>query len=121
MKALPPNFELLPVTPADAPDLVSVYFAAFQSAHSLHAWPRIPTIRKWWEDMLARECEDEHSHMLKIVDSSNVDPADVGATANGDTSTGNVLPRIVAFGKMGPSAPQCEDRHKLTGMAGRER
>ncbi|KAL9086093.1 MAG: hypothetical protein Q9165_007305 [Trypethelium subeluteriae] len=107
MKELPSNFALLPVEPSDAPELVDVYFAAFQNAHSLFAWPRIPNIRKWWEDMLAHECQDSHSHMLKIVELSSTKP-NVTAGTSAANNTDNDGSKIVAFGKWNHPRPTIE-------------
>ncbi|KAI9654818.1 MAG: hypothetical protein M1821_005812 [Bathelium mastoideum] len=107
MSKLAPNLTLLPVSPEDAPELVAVYFAAFQNAHSLVGWPRTPTVRKWWEDMLAQECQDAHSHMLKIVDSAPAQ-SNTNNDAISRVSTNNLSPKIVAFGKWNRPRPEVE-------------
>ena len=108
MAALPRNFALLPVSPEDAPELVRVYFAAFQNPHSLSAWPRIPTVRKWWEDMLARECQDAHAHMFKIVKTPDVQPGIADAANVDTTSTESSATEIVAFVKWDHPRPEVE-------------
>ncbi|KAL9063533.1 MAG: hypothetical protein Q9157_008197, partial [Trypethelium eluteriae] len=112
MKELPSNFALLPVEPSDAPELVEVYFAAFQNAHSLFAWPRVPNIRKWWEDMLANECQDPHSHMLKIVELISTD-SDVTAGTDAANNTDSHGSKVVAFGKWNHPRPTVEIDRKL--------
>ena len=107
MTALPPNLTLLPVTRNDAPELVNVYFDAFQNAHSLVGWPRVPTVRKWWEDMLARECQEENAHMLKIVDHPN-GPADTVNSIGNATRMNSNGQKIVAFVKWVNPRPDVE-------------
>ncbi|RMZ01596.1 hypothetical protein D0862_06313 [Hortaea werneckii] len=37
--------------------------------HSLACWPRVPSVRQWWEDMFTREMASETgSHWFKSVD-----------------------------------------------------
>jgi hypothetical protein len=59
---------LLPAVLEDIPTLVSIYFASFQNPHSLRAFPRTPSVRKWWEDMLSEEIGDPNACFLKIVE-----------------------------------------------------
>ncbi|KAK5166502.1 uncharacterized protein LTR77_008045 [Saxophila tyrrhenica] len=61
-------FRLLPLLPQDVPHCVSIYFAAFQNAHSLACWPRdVPAVREWWERMLYDELEEPGAWWLKVV------------------------------------------------------
>lgn len=60
-------FDLTPLEEEDATRCVSIYFAAFQNPHSLACWPRTPSVRAWWEDMIRTELEDAGSHWLKAV------------------------------------------------------
>lgn len=66
-------FEILPIDPKDAPRLITIYFAAFQNAHSLACWPRIPSVRQWWEDMVLDELKDPNAVFLKVVDTDSTD------------------------------------------------
>ncbi|ORX37836.1 acyl-CoA N-acyltransferase [Kockovaella imperatae] len=61
-------FKLLPLTEEDAPECVSVYFAAFQNPHSLACWPRVPAIRSFWEKMILDELHEPRAHWAKAVD-----------------------------------------------------
>jgi hypothetical protein len=56
-------------TQADVLDIVSVYFTSFQNAFALSAFPDVPSVRKWWTDMLESEFKDENAVFLKVVDS----------------------------------------------------
>ncbi|KAI6860843.1 hypothetical protein KC338_g6799 [Hortaea werneckii] len=61
--------QLHPLQPSDIPSCVEIYFLAFQNPHSLACWPRVPSVRKWWEDMFTREMASEPgSHWFKTVD-----------------------------------------------------
>ncbi|KAK6440041.1 hypothetical protein LTR95_003740 [Oleoguttula sp. CCFEE 5521] len=66
-----PVFELLPLTAADAPRCVDIYFAAFQNPHSLACWPRVPSIRAFWEQMILDELAELGAHWLKAVRAGN--------------------------------------------------
>ncbi|KAI6793500.1 hypothetical protein KC367_g7363 [Hortaea werneckii] len=60
---------LQPLEPSDIPACVEIYFRAFQNPHSLACWPRVPSVRQWWEDMFVREMASEAgSHWFKAVD-----------------------------------------------------
>lgn len=61
------DFILLPLQPADIANCVNIYFAAFQNAHSLGCWPRIPSVRAWWENMITDELYEPGAHWLKAV------------------------------------------------------
>ncbi|EMC93963.1 hypothetical protein BAUCODRAFT_158604, partial [Baudoinia panamericana UAMH 10762] len=60
-------FELQPLESSDAERCVTIYFAAFQNPHSLAVWPRIATVRAWWEQMIRDELNEEGSHWRKAV------------------------------------------------------
>lgn len=60
-------FTLHPLTRADIPACVTIYFAAFQNPHSLGCWPRTPAVRAWWEAMMADELDEPGAHWLKAV------------------------------------------------------
>ncbi|KAK6435354.1 hypothetical protein LTR95_008455 [Oleoguttula sp. CCFEE 5521] len=62
-----PTFKLLPLTAEDAPRCVDIYFAAFQNPHSLACWPRVPSIRTFWEHMILDELAEPGAHWLKAV------------------------------------------------------
>lgn len=66
----PPPFTLLPLAPTDAPACATIYFASFQNAHSLACWPRTPSIRAFWENMITTELQEPNAHFLKAVDPS---------------------------------------------------
>ena len=53
----------------DAERCVTIYFAAFQNPHSLACWPRIPSVRAWWEKMIHDELDESGAHWLKAVSS----------------------------------------------------
>jgi len=61
------KFTLVTLQPSDVPVCVSIYFASFQNAHSLACWPRIPSVRKWWENMFLDELSEPFSHWRKAV------------------------------------------------------
>ena len=63
-------FELQPLKKEDAPRCASIYFDAFQNPHSLGCWPRTPSIRQFWENMICDELEESGSHWLKAVSTS---------------------------------------------------
>lgn len=52
---------------ADIPQCVTIYFAAFQNAHSLGCWPRTAAVRRWWEASISSELHDPGAHWLKAV------------------------------------------------------
>jgi len=60
-------FDLQPLQLEDASRCTSIYFAAFQNPHSLACWPRIPSIRAFWEKMIRDELHEPHAHWLKAV------------------------------------------------------
>ncbi|KAI5365208.1 Putative GNAT domain, acyl-CoA N-acyltransferase [Septoria linicola] len=60
-------FTLLPLQELDVPQCVTIYFAAFQNAHSLGCWPRTPDIRAWWENMIKDELHEPGAQWLKAV------------------------------------------------------
>lgn len=60
-------FTLEPLTRADVPGCITIYFSAFQNPHSLGCWPRTPRIRTWWEDMIYSELDEPGAHWLKAV------------------------------------------------------
>lgn len=61
-------FTLLPLTRADIPACITIYFSAFQNPHSLGCWPRTLSIRAWWENMIHDELDEPGAHWLKAVD-----------------------------------------------------
>lgn len=61
-------FQLLPLTPEDASRCATIYFASFQNPHSLACWPRVPSVRAFWENMVIYELKDPQSHFYKAVD-----------------------------------------------------
>jgi hypothetical protein len=63
-------FILEPLLAEDIPRFVELYFAAFQNAHSFGCFPRVPTVEKWWLDMIVDEFKDPNSHFHKAVDST---------------------------------------------------
>jgi hypothetical protein len=67
------SFTLHSLQPSDVPNAVSIYFAAFQNAHSLGCWPRTANIRAWWENMIRTELDEDGAHWLKAVDPSTGD------------------------------------------------
>jgi hypothetical protein len=67
LSTTPMAFELQPLTTSDAARCVEIYFAAFQNAHSIATWPRIPTVRQWWENMIRDELTEDGAHWLKAV------------------------------------------------------
>ncbi|RMX77828.1 hypothetical protein D0869_09574 [Hortaea werneckii] len=61
--------QLQPLQPSDIPSCIQIYFHSFQNPHSLACWPRIPSVRQWWEDIFSREMASEPgSHWFKTVD-----------------------------------------------------
>lgn len=60
-------FHLHPLSEEDIPHCVSIYFDAFQNAHSLACWPRVPPVRAFWEKMLRDELTEAGSHWLKAI------------------------------------------------------
>lgn len=63
-------FTLQPLTRTDVPHCITIYFAAFQNAHSLGCWPRTPNIRTWWENMIYDELDEPGAQSLKAVTGS---------------------------------------------------
>lgn len=61
------EFELQPLQRNDIERCVDIYFAAFQNPHSLACWPRIPSVRSFWENMIQNELSETGSHWLKTV------------------------------------------------------
>ncbi len=61
------SFDLQPLTAADVPNCVTIYFNAFQNPHSLACWPRVASVRIWWEKMIYDELDEPGSHWLKAV------------------------------------------------------
>jgi hypothetical protein len=51
----------------DIPACVQIYFDSFQNSHSLACWPRVHTIRAFWEAMFLDEMDDPKSHFIKAV------------------------------------------------------
>lgn len=64
---LPMAFALLPLQESDIPRCVTIYFAAFQNPHSLGCWPRTPSVRAWWEDLINDELHAPGARWLKAV------------------------------------------------------
>ena len=61
---------LEPLKVEDAERCVTIYFAAFQNAHSLACWPRdVPAVRQWWENMIRDELTEPGSRWFKVVSS----------------------------------------------------
>jgi hypothetical protein len=86
------TLRLLTAVPEDVPELVQIYFGAFQNPHSLQAFPRIRSVREWWEDMLSTEIQDEGACFWKIVE----DELDEG---EGKEGKGEGKGKIVAYAK----------------------
>lgn len=63
-------FEIQPLAESDISRCVDIYFAAFQNAHSLACWPRVPSIRAFWVNMIHDELHEAGSHWLKAVSKS---------------------------------------------------
>ena len=62
------SLALLPASQSDIPQIVSIYFAAFQNRLSLNRFPRTPAVRTWWEKNLHDGLtSDAHFRLLKIV------------------------------------------------------
>lgn len=84
------SLRLEPLQADDVPRCVEIYFAAFQNAHSLACWPRgIPTVRKFWEDMLYDEMKDPDAVFLKVV----------AAEDNQDIASSQGAEEVMAFAK----------------------
>lgn len=66
------SFQLHPLEKNDIPHCVTIYFAAFQNAHSLGCWPRTPSVRSWWEASILDELHDSGAHWLKVVAANGV-------------------------------------------------
>ncbi|OQO15241.1 hypothetical protein B0A48_00624 [Cryoendolithus antarcticus] len=98
-----PAFKLLPLTAEDAHRCVDIYFAAFQNPHSLACWPRVPSIRAFWEHMILDELAEPGAHWLKAVVTSP------GASTN-DVPDLNTAQRIAGFCKwVAPKPGQVPD------------
>lgn len=65
-------FSILPIQIEDVPTLVQIYFDSFQNPHSLAAWPRVQSVRTWWEDMIRDELNDKDAHWRKVVDGDEI-------------------------------------------------
>jgi hypothetical protein len=59
---------ILKATIDDVPTLIDIYFAAFQNPMALAAFPDVPTVRKWWTEMIAEEIEDPDVIIFKAVE-----------------------------------------------------
>jgi hypothetical protein len=57
------------------PACVQIYFDSFQNSHSLARWPRVHTIRAFWEAMFLDEVDGPQSHSIKAVDLESEEPA----------------------------------------------
>lgn len=84
------GLSLRPATPADAGQIVDIYFSAFKDDDlSLICFPRIKTVHDFWFNMIFEELSDPHAHFACVTSSE---------------STGEET--IVAFAKWNsPSAP----------------
>ena len=60
-------FDLQSLQEEDVPHCVTIYFAAFQNAHSLGCWPRTPGVRQWLENMIYDELKDPGAHWRKAT------------------------------------------------------
>ena len=77
----------------DVPALTDVYMQAFQLPITLATFPRIPSVRAWWEAQ-NREAliSDQTVRFVKIIDADNIiayakwifPPAEKGAASGGD-------------------------------------
>lgn len=72
------TLEIQSLQPGDIPTCVQIYFDAFQNPHSLACWPRVPGIRKFWEDMLREEMGDPNARFLKVVVTGSSSGSDNG-------------------------------------------
>ena len=62
------SLTLLSATPNDIPQLVTIYFAAFQNILSLNRFPRTSAVRTWREKLLHDAVtKDPNARVLKIV------------------------------------------------------
>ncbi|GIZ48000.1 hypothetical protein CKM354_001107500 [Cercospora kikuchii] len=61
------SITLQPLQECDVQTCVTIYFSAFQNPHSLACWPRVPSIRAWWENMIRSELHGPGAHWLKAV------------------------------------------------------
>lgn len=62
------SLTLLPASRSDIPQLVTIYFAAFQNALSLSRFPRTHAVRTWREKLLHDAFTDDASaRILKII------------------------------------------------------
>lgn len=65
------KFTLVPLTAEDASACATIYFSSFQNAHSLACWPRTPSIRSFWQNMITSELDEPAAHWLKAVDAND--------------------------------------------------
>ena len=59
---------LQPAISSDIPTLISIYFAAFQNPLALNGFPDVPSVRKWWTEMIRTEFSDPNALFLKVID-----------------------------------------------------
>jgi hypothetical protein len=69
------TFLIQPLLASDVPACVQMYFDSFQNAHSLACWPRLPSVRAFWEAMFRDEMGDPKCHFIKAVDLASGDLA----------------------------------------------
>ena len=82
------------VTVEDVPDIVELWFAAFQQPIITTLWPNTPGMHDWWRDWHLSNLKKANFKYLKVVDTDSKD-------ANGK-------PRLIAFGVWDTS--MAEDR-----------
>ncbi len=94
-------FTLHPLTSSDVPRCVDIYFSSFQNPHSIGCWPRVASVREWWENMLYTELDEPGAYWLKAVSTG--------------TGSGNKSPsgEIAAFAKWVEPKPGVEPETDL--------
>lgn len=64
-----PNLRIEPCTESDIPDLIPIYFAAFEETIiSRKCFPHTPIVEKWWSDLLLDELKNQKtSRFVKVL------------------------------------------------------
>jgi hypothetical protein len=67
------TLEIHPATPADAPELTRVFYAAFVGDFNTTMFPETPDVTEWWQQKFSEEARltiagEGHEVLLKVTD-----------------------------------------------------
>lgn len=67
----PSNLKVIPAALSDIPNIISVWYAAFNTPNLRQMFPDTPGVRKWWETANRDDIiNKEHQTYLKVVDTA---------------------------------------------------